>query len=469
MAKPMLVTLPFVLLLLDVWPLGRLDRAVPLAGIRPAAASVRPWTALVWEKVPLFALAAASSLVTFFVQQRGGALSSLAHIPLGHRMANAVIASGTYALKAVWPDGLSVFYRYPASIPAAPLAASLVFLAGVSVLAVMVARSRPYVLVGWLWYLITLAPVAGIVQVGRQAMADRYTYVPLVGLFLIVTWGACDILARWPARRIALPVVAAAVIVLCAVTARAQVGYWVNSAALWQHAVDVDPGNYFAHNSLGALASDAGRTTEAIGHFSRALQFAPDYPEAYNNLGLMHAREGRPGEAVAQYKKAIELNPGLAAAHDNLGVALLMLGGADEAISEHEAAIRLAPDSALFRSNLGAALFGGRRAADAIGPFTDALRLDPALAPAHTGLALALTAEGRLADAIPHFAEAVRLRPGSDTAHQYFGIALAGAGRFDEAIAQLNEALRINPGNVTARRALDMAVARSQPAPGAGR
>ena len=189
-------------------------------------------------------------------------------------------------------------------------------------------------------------------------MADRYTYVPLIGLFVIVAWGARDLLARWRARRVVLPVAALALIGIYAVAARAQVGHWADSTALWQHALDVDPGNYYAHNSLGTIASDAGETTEAIGHFSRAVRFAPDYPEAHNNLGLMYAREGRAAEAVAEYRKALALNPGLAAAHDNLGVALVMLGKGDEAIGEYEAAIRLDPKAALFRSNLGAALYG---------------------------------------------------------------------------------------------------------------
>jgi tetratricopeptide (TPR) repeat protein len=470
MAKPMLVTLPFVLLLIDWWPLGRARTASAGAGPPPAAAAGPVGRrALVWEKAPLFALAAAASLVTFAAQQRGGAVSNLAHIPFGHRAANAIVACGAYAMKALWPSGLIVFYRYPPSVPIVPLAVSAAFLAGVTWLALRAARSRPYVIAGWLWYLITLAPVVGIVQVGRQAMADRYTYVPLIGLFVIVTWGARDLLVRWPARRIVLPIAAAALVIGYAFTARAQVGHWADSTALWKHALAVDPGNYYAHNSLGTIASDAGETTEAIGHFSRAVRFAPDYPEAHNNLGLMHAREGRAAEAVTEYRKALALNPGLAAAHDNLGVAFVMLGKGDEAIAEYETAIRLDPAAALFRSNLGAALYGQGRAADAIAPFNEALRLNPALAPAHTGLALALTALGRLNDAIPHFIEAVRLQPASDAAHQYLGIALAGAGRFDEAIVQLNEALRINPGNETAKRALDMAASRAQAAPKAGR
>jgi tetratricopeptide (TPR) repeat protein len=457
MAKPMLVTLPFVLLLVDWWPLGRFGE------------NRKIWRALAWEKVPFLALAVASSLITFLVQRRGGAVSNLAVVPFGERAANAVVAYGAYALKTVWPGGLSVFYPHPQSIPVVPLAISAAALIGVTWLAIRLARSRAYVLAGWLWYLITLAPVVGIVQMGRQAMADRYTYVPLIGLFVMAAWGAADLLARWPARRFVLPVTASSLVLLCAFTARAQVGYWANSASLWQHALDVDPGNYYALNSLGAMASDAGRVDEAIARFSDAIRFAPDYPEAYNNLGLAKVRKGLAAEAVPLYRKAIGLNPSLAEAHNNLGVALTTLGRAAEAVPEHEAAVRLKPTSAPFHNNLGVALYSSGRAADAIAPFTEALRLQTDLAPAHTGLALALTAVGRLGDALPHFTEAAGLQPGSDTAHQYLGIALAGAGRFGEAIAELNEALRINPANATARRALEMATARAQAPPGAGR
>jgi len=513
MAKPMLVTLPLTLLILDWWPLNRLRR--PIAG-GPEAGSGGPtsaWDArgneppdrrgcvaesgaptsagdarsherperrghlaseLIWEKVPLLVLAAASSLVTFIVQQRGGAVSDLAYVPLAHRAASAVVSCGAYTLKMAWPADLMAFYRYPSSIPVVPLVASALFLAGVTWLAVRTARSRPYLLAGWLWYLVTLAPVVGIVQIGRRAMADRYTYIPLIGIFVMVAWGvrdlaACRLIAAVPARKTAmrgaLPVVAVALVAALAVAARAQVGHWADSTSLWTHALNVDPGNYVAHNSLGALASDAGRTEEAIEHFSRAVRFGPDYPEAFNNLGLMYARQGRTAEAVEQYRKALALNPGLAPAHGNLGLALVTLGRMEEALPSYEAAIRLEPGAAIYRSNLGAALYQQGRAADAIAPFTEALKLDPALAQAHTGLGLSLAATNRLEASIPHFEEAARLQPGSDTTRQYLGTALAATGRFDEASTHLREALRINPDNDTAKRALDMIAERTQPPP----
>jgi len=489
LAKPMLVTLPLVLLILDWWPLNRLSR--PIAGgldagpggptpagdardqRQPGRRGCLPHE-LVWEKVPLLALAAASSVITFVVQQRGGAVSDLAYVSLAHRAANAVVSYGAYILKTVWPADLIAFYRYPPSVPVVSLAVSALFFAGVTWLTVRAARRRPYLLAGWLWYLVTLAPVIGLVQIGRQAMADRYTYIPLIGIFVMIAWGARDLaagktIAVAPARkavsRVALPAVAVALVAALAVAARAQVGHWADSTSLWTHALEVDPGNYFAHNSLGAIASDAGRTDEAIEHFSRAVRFGPDYPEAFNNLGLMYARQGRAADAVEQYRRALALNPGLAPAHGNLGLALVTLGRIDEAMPAYEAAIRLEADAAIYRSNLGAALYQQGRAADAIAPFTKALELDPALAQAHTGLGLSFAATNRLDESIRHFAEAARLQPGSDTAHQYLGTALAAAGRFDEASAHLREALRINPSNDTAKRALDMIAERTQPPP----
>ncbi len=496
MAKPMLVTLPLVLLVLDWWPLNRLSRPVAGGiaagsdGIEPGPAGPAPDGAarmegqpgrrgclpreLIREKVPLLALAAASSVITFIVQQRGGAVSDLAYVPLAHRAANAVVSCGAYILKMVWPADLIAFYRYPASVPVVSLAVSALFLIAVTWLAVRAARRRPYLLAGWLWYLVTLAPVIGLVQIGRQAMADRYTYVPLVGIFVMMTWGARDLAAskavagapvRRAVSRVALPIVAVALVAALAAVARAQVGHWTDSSALWTHALSVDPGNYFAHNSLGAIASDAGRTDEAVEHFSRAVRFGPDYPEAFNNLGLMYARQGRAADSVEQYRKALALNPGLAPAHGNLGLALVTLGRMDEALPAYEAAIRLEPDAAIYRSNLGAALYQQGRAADAIAPFTEALKLDPALGQAHTGLGLSLAAINRLEESIPHFEEAARLQPGSDTARQYLGTALAATGRFEEASARLREALRINPNNDTAKRALDMIAERTQPPP----
>ncbi len=459
MAKPMLVTLPFVLLVLDVWPLGRLGRPDGGAGGAFPAGWIRTWRGLVLEKVPLVALAVVSSAVTFLVQQRGGAVSGLAVVPFARRLANAAVACATYPLKTIWPAGLTAFYPFPASIRVVTVVGAIAVLVGVSVLAVRLARSRPYLLAGWLWYLITLAPVVGIVQVGRQAMADRYTYVPLIGLFVAVVWGACDALGRWPARRVALPAMATAAIALCAVTARAQVGWWADSTVLWQHALAVDPGNYFALNSLGYLSSQAGRTDEAARYFADAIRVAPDYPAAHYNLGLMSARQGRLDDAIAEYRKALALNPNLSAAHDNLGRALASQGRLDDAIAEYSEALRLDPRLVDAHNNLGVALAAVGRTAEAAAHYRESLGLQPDQPDVLTNLGVALAALGSGEEAVASCEDAVRLKPGFGAYHYNLGTVLAGRGRTPEAVAEFIEAVRLQPDLAAAHTSLALVLA----------
>jgi protein O-mannosyl-transferase len=457
MAKPMLVTLPFVLLLLDYWPLGRLT----------LQESERPThtRALLWEKLPLVALAAVSMIITVLVQQRGGAVSQLAAVPLPLRVGNTLIAYLTYAVKMVWPTNLIVFYRYPTAISPAAAVGAAIALAAISALAIRFATSRPYLLVGWLWYLVTLLPVVGLVQVGRQAMADRYTYLPLVGLFIIAAWGVSDLLAfsgrhrGRPLQRHILPLVAALVVIFFAVAARAQVSYWANSQRLWQRALDVDPANYYAHNSLGSMALDEGRIDDAIRRFTDAVRFGPDYPEAYNNLGLALARRGQNDAAMAQYRTALQINPGLAEAHDNLGAALAAKGSTAEAVGEYETAIRMKPGVALFHENLGKALASRGSVPEAIAQFEEALRLQPTLASAHGNLGKALASQGRTAEAIARYTEALRLDPNLVDAHNNLGVALSAQGKPGEAIAHYKEALRLQPDQPDVHSNLGVALA----------
>jgi tetratricopeptide (TPR) repeat protein len=457
MAKSMLVTLPFVLLLLDVWPLGRLQigRRDGEGGGRKAAA----WLPVVREKLPLIALAAASSVVTLAVQQHGGAVGALATFPLGRRVANALVAYVSYLGKTIWPGDLSVFYRYPDSVPLWPAAAALAVLIGISVSVARLGRRRPCLAVGWLWYLGTLVPVIGLVQVGRQAMADRYTYVPLVGVFMIAAWGVPDLLARWPARRRVLPAVASIVIVLCAATARAQVRHWEDSLALWRHALEVDPANYYAHTGLGLLAADRGRTSEAMEHFSEAIRIAPDYAQAHDDLGLMLMKQGRMDEAIARYTVALQMDPALAEAHNNLGAALAARSRRAEALTHYAEAVRLVPDDGTFRNNMGQALANQGRIEEAMAQFNEALRLRPDLAIAHDNLGLALVSRGRIDEAIAHYTDALRLNPGSAGTHNNLGIALSAHGKLDEAIAQYAEALRLGPDRADAHNNLGFTLA----------
>jgi protein O-mannosyl-transferase len=491
MSKPMLVTLPFVLLLLDAWPLRRLpfDRAPGSAPPGSRAAWGRTAIALVREKIPLFVLAAGSSAITLVVQSRGGAVRSIDTVPLALRLANALTSYVWYLVDTLWPARLAVFYPYVRPIPAWQSCGALAVLAAITWLAVRACRRRPYLLVGWLWYLGTLVPVIGLVQVGTQSMADRYTYVPLIGVFVMLVWGVWDAMGRWRGRRLVLTAVAATVVVACTVTTRAQVAHWTDAWALWTHALAVTRDNEAAHIAVGAMLGMQGRNEDAIAHFKEALRIAPDsaaghraigralinlrrFPEAFehlllavrfrpafadaqHDLGEALVETGRPGEAIPRFLEALRLDPNRPATHRSVGVALMMFGRADEAIAHYQESLRLEPDAARTRNDFGFALMAVGRSSEAKDQFLRALRLEPDLAEAHDNLGFALAAEGRGAEAMPHLAEAVRLKPGSDLARLHLGMVLGATGRPDAAAEQFREALRLNPDNADAKRLLD--------------
>ena len=498
MSKPMLVTLPFVLLLLDVWPLGRISFGrVPVgsAGARARAARERTALGLVREKVPLFVLAACSSVITVLVQARGGAVGSVDLLPIGLRVANALKSYVMYLVKAVWPTGLAVFYPYDRSIPLWQSCGALAILAAITWLVIRARQRRPYLLVGWLWYLGTLVPVIGLVQVGTQSMADRYTYVPLVGVFVMAVWGAADVLARWPGRRIALPTAAAAIVIACTVATQAQVTHWQDAWALWTHALAVTHDNQAAHLGVGAMMGMQGRNEDAVAHFREALRIDPNFPAAHRALGLAltelgrfdeaveHlsvavrlqptsadgqdklavalAKQGKFGDAIPHYLEALRLDPSRAAAHRSVGVALMMFGRAEEAIAHYQNALRLQPDFAEAHNDLGFALMTVGRNDEAKDHFREALRLKADLAEAHDNLGFALATEGRGTEALPHLAEAVRVKPDFELAHLHLGMALGAAGRLDEAAREFREALRLNANNADAKRLLEKIAGRA--------
>jgi protein O-mannosyl-transferase len=373
MAKPMLVTLPVTLLLLDVWPLRRITFAKDTR-----SQALR----LIREKVPLFVLAIASSVVTFIIQQQAGAVKELAALPIGRRVGNALVAYVSYLWKTLWPAGLAAIYPYPESMAGWQAAAALAVLAIVTMLAVRVRRRHPYLLVGWLWYLVTLIPVIGLIQVGTQPIADRYTYVPLIGLFIIVAWGISELAPEARSRSYVIPAVTVLTIAACAVTARAQVHHWRNSIALWQHAIAVTTDNYRAQGILAHALTTEDRLDEAIGHYSEAVRIHPGYAEAHNNLGVALARQGKIDEAIQHFTEAIRLLPDYFEAHGNLGAVLARTGQYADAIDHFSIAVRLQPDRRQARENLARAHYdlgvmyvrrGDMRSA--IGRFEEALRI----------------------------------------------------------------------------------------------
>ncbi|MBZ5639406.1 MAG: tetratricopeptide repeat protein [Acidobacteriia bacterium] len=483
LSKPMLVTLPFALLLLDRWPLERWS-----------CRGARALPPLVREKLPLFAIAFASAIATYAVQRSGHAVGSLEQLPMGVRVANAIVSYGAYLAKTAWPSALAVFYPHPRNaVPALEVAASAAALLAVTLFVVRQEGRRPFLLVGWLWYLGTLVPVIGLVQVGGQARADRYTYVPLIGVFLMLAWGVPELLSsviRGPGSRRLIPIYV--LLPALAVAARVQVGHWKDAVSLSEHAIAVTRNNAVAHANLAAALSARGSADRAIPEFEEAVRIDPRQPEAQSGLALLLAERGRLDEAVSHAEAAIRARPGYAPAHNHLGIALKRLGRPKEAAREFEAAVALDPELAEAWSNLGLESLDEGRDETADSAFRRALRLDPGLKEARNNLGIALLREGRVDEAIAELREAVKTAPGYATAHrnlgrawaakgrieearaefeqslgadpraaethQDYGFALAGSGRFDEAIAQYRESLRLDPGYPEAHNNLGAAL-----------
>jgi protein O-mannosyl-transferase len=420
LAKPMAVSLPFVLLLLDVWPYGRV------------AAGASPGRLLV-EKLPFFALAAAASAVTFVVQREAGAVATLEGLPLAFRAANAAVAYARYLGLTLWPAGLAAFY------PLRPLGpwevgAAAALLAALTAAALRSAPARPYLAVGWLWWVGTLVPVIGLVKAGDQAMADRFTYVPHVGLFIALAWGARDLARGLRVPRRALAAAASAAIAGCALGTSLQLPHWRDSEALWRRALAVTEHNPVAHLNLGAALHAAGRLDEARGEWDAALRVKPDSPKALVNLGQLLAARGDRDGAAARYAAALRIEPANPLAHYNWGVLLADQGQLEDAVAHYRAALAADPLHARAATNLGAALGGLGRLDGAVAAFGTALALRPDLAAAHNGLALVLERQGRTDEAIAHYAEAVRLAPDDVRARFNLGATLAGAGRHEQAV-----------------------------------
>jgi tetratricopeptide (TPR) repeat protein len=419
MAKPMLVTLPFTLLLLDWWPLGRLRKQT----------DVRP---LVLEKLPLFALVAASSVVTWIVQSAAGVMAPL---PLATRVGHAAITYVEYLGKMVWPLHLSAIYPHPARAPLEAVVPSALLLALVTAVAVWQRRQRPYLLVGWLWYLGTLVPVIGLVQVGASAMADRFTYVPLLGIFVALAW----LVPAGPEPRL---VVAAACVVLALLAAQtwAQVGVWRDSTTLFAHALAVNERNAIAHVNLGVELGARGDPVTATTHLERALELRPDLVTARIALGNTLMRRGMVEEAIGHYRAAVAADPSSARALNNLGYAQLQLGRVDEAIASLEAALRVDPNLATAHNDLGMALARRGDSTGARAEFERAVAADPRYAEANNNLAAMLLSEGRLQDGLTHAERAIAVQPAFAEAHANRIAALIRLGRLADAWAAVRAA-----------------------------
>jgi Flp pilus assembly protein TadD len=421
MSKPMGVTLPVILLFVDFWPLQRWP--VGSIGWRTAASDDHPGTGnresgipvrrLVLEKVPLFVLAALSSVVTYVAQSRGGAVKAMGGFPLDSRIANAVLSYWAYLGKALWPTRLSAFYPYgsPTLTDGGVIVGALA-MAAFTAAAWRWRRRTPYLLMGWAWYLIGLLPVIGLLQMGEQAMADRYTYLPFVGPFVALSWGAADLARLWPpARRLLLGAACAVTVALAGVAWR-QTAHWRTTETLFAQALRATGGNWFAHNNYGAALIAEGRTEEAAAHFREAIRIRPRYPQGHFNLGVALQKLGQTGEARESYRAALAIRPRYWEAHFRLGGLYEAIGGLGEAEAEYSAAVEADPGEMLSRYRLGALLARRDQFAEAERHLREVVREMPRLAEARNTLGVALAGMGRTSEAVVQFEEALRLQPG---------------------------------------------------------
>lgn len=455
MAKPMLVTLPFTLLLLDYWPLRRI-KEFRWAGIRTA----------VIEKLPFFALSVMSAVVTMFAQRSGGAVQSLETFSLPERIGNAVVSYARYLGMMFYPADLAVWYPFDKDVPAVVVAASALLLGGISAICIWQIQKRPYLFVGWFWFVGTLVPVIGIVQVGRQALADRYTYVPYIGLSIAAIW----LLAEF-AERLRVPVAALAAAALMSIAALAvvgfnQTGYWRNSESLYLRALAVTKSNYLVEANYCRFLEQSNRLDEAARHCSAAIQSDPRGVDALNTLGTVQLKQGRLDEARSTFQKVIEVDSNFSLSYANLAIietrqrnVEAALINFDEAVSRDLSGFFDRGRRAEAYSSIGSAALAQKRYDIAVKSYERALEALPDSVEFHRNLAISLRSQGRSADAVQLLETMVKRNPNSPEAYNTLGIVYAEQNRMPEAIEQFQRALQINPNfspaQTNLRKALD--------------
>ena len=443
MSKPMLVTLPFLLLLLDYWPLQRWRFPIRQPG--SASDSVSTALRLILEKAPFLALAVISCVVTFIVQRKTGTVSSTEILPLDTRMENALAAYLLYIGKMLWPVHLAPFYPYVPERPFALVGLATAVLLGITAGTLTFAKRVPYLAVGWFWYLGMLVPVIGLVQVGIQSMADRYSYLPSLGLFIAAVWGISDLASRWSDSRVLLRASTAVILAICLVLTLRQVARWENSETLFRHTLEVTTDNPVAHHCLGCVLVEQGKIEEAEGHFAETVRLRPSHYEARNNLGLALVIKGNIDEAIAQYEEVLKAHPNLEKSHYNLGRALELQGRRDAAIAHYRRALELNPDFAEARADLAGALSEQGQADEAINHLIQLVRLKPGDAGIRFKLAGLLSNRGNVAEAISNYVTGLQLNPADPDAHEQLGLLLARNGRAAEAVSQFEAVLRLQP------------------------
>jgi Flp pilus assembly protein TadD len=486
MAKPMLVTLPFVLLLLDYWPLNRLmPQTIAASGRRrrksvPAADEHLTLYRIIIEKIPFFALSVISSVVTLLTQQSNGIVAGINILPLKNIVANAFLSYAKYIGKMFWPQDLAVHYPFNAvsSITLGQFVPYILLLLVISVLVIYFGHKRRYLPVGWFWFVGTLIPVIGLVRFTGSSYADRFTYIPYIGLFIMIAWGLPELLSKWPYRKMVLWTSSLIVLFILTVLTYLQLQYWTDSITLYRHALAVTKNNYAVHFGITQPLLDQGRIEEAIWHSSEAVRIKPDSADALNALGVALREAGRVDEAVVYYKKAIEIDPRAYEANANLGFvlasrgkfaeaieyyeiamktmetprihrnyawALFNLGRFEQAIAEYRKTLLLMPNDPNVLNEFGYALAHSGKFDEAITLYNKALQIKPDFADAHINIGYALTIRSNLDQAAVHLSKALQLDPNSALAHYYFGNILVKSGKINEAVTHFEKALQLKP------------------------
>jgi tetratricopeptide (TPR) repeat protein len=435
LSKTMLVTLPFVLLLLDYWPLRRISHDAQCPGF-----DNRLLRRLVIEKIPFLLLSSAACVATVLIQKE----AVLTGVTFPWRVGNALVAYAAYIGQMLYPVELAVLYPHPGnhlSLWKVGLSLLVLLIISAGVLAGM--RKHPYLLVGWLWYLGMLVPVIGIIQVGNQARADRYTYLPQIGLYILVIWGAVELCGTRRSGRAVLRAVAGVILIALMAGACVQTGYWKDSISLWTRTLVCTSENPVAQFSYGGALAAQGKWADAIQQYEQALQLKPDYADAHIALGIALVMQGKLDEAIQHYERALQLKPDYVEIRLNLGFALARQGKLDEAIQQYKQVLLLKPDFAEAYINLADTLASQGKLNEAIQSYERALQLNPDYAEGHNNLGIALARQGKLDEAIQHFQGALQLNPNYAEAFNNLGIALAGQGRLNEAIQQFRQGLTL--------------------------
>ncbi|MCE5324513.1 tetratricopeptide repeat protein [bacterium] len=447
MSKPMLVTLPFVLLLLDHWPLER------CAG----AGKQSTWRHLVFEKLPMFVMAAASCVITVMVQKSGGAVQLLQDYPFGVRLANAVVSYTAYITKMLWPTKLCILYPHPeTSLPLWHVLISTALLVVLTSSALLAARRRPYITMGWLWYVVTLIPVIGLVQVGQQAMADRYTYVPLIGLFIIIAWGIPDMTKRFKAKILRyVPAVGASIIILILIIMTYfQTGCWRSEMALFKQAMSATSGHCVIRCCIAGTLLDQGKPKQAIDQLKTAIKMNPSFARGHNALGFIYLKQGKLDAAIKELNRALKINPDFPLAHSNIGSAYATLGKTDEAIRHFKKAIKMKPNYSDTHYSLANVLVEQGMIDEGIAEYRQALRYNPDMAKAHCKLASVLITLGRVDEAELHLRLAQLNDPKMADAYFYLGCLMQKQGNIQGALEQITEVIKLDPNFGPAHNAM---------------